>query len=320
MLKIDKTDKKLLFELDRDARRSVNELAKALGINRDTAAYRIKRLEKLGIIQGYYTLIDFAKLGYTLVRLYLKFQDTSPEIEERIIQYFVKEKTTLGVYRAEGTWDVTMGFLVKRLDDFDSLYKKFQMQFKRYIYKENISIFLEFVHYLRKYLAQEGQHDKKSFSTGKAAQIPLDETDLRMLRLLATDARLSLLDMAQQFQMTSMAVKYRLHQLEKKQVILAYRAMIDYNLLGYGYYKVDLVLENVDVRMTLAEFARQHPNVVYEDRTIGGSDFEFDIEVQDIDELYAIIESIKRTFPGIVRTYQYYKARHAYKYEYIPQM
>ena len=44
MTKILQTDKRILFELDQDARRSVKKIAKKLHMNRDTVAYRIKQL------------------------------------------------------------------------------------------------------------------------------------------------------------------------------------------------------------------------------------------------------------------------------------
>ena len=50
----------------------------------------IKRLEKLGIIGFYYTVIDSFKLGYYSFRVYFILKNITPDIKRGIIEYFVK--------------------------------------------------------------------------------------------------------------------------------------------------------------------------------------------------------------------------------------
>lgn len=50
---IDETDERLLARLRDDARASVTELARALGLSRTTVQSRIERLERSGVIAGY---------------------------------------------------------------------------------------------------------------------------------------------------------------------------------------------------------------------------------------------------------------------------
>ena len=87
MQKMDEIDKKIMFEIDKNSRRSINEISKILKLKKDTVAYRIKQLEDNKIIQGYYTVIDYSKLGYILLRYYVKFQNTTLELEEEIINH-----------------------------------------------------------------------------------------------------------------------------------------------------------------------------------------------------------------------------------------
>lgn len=49
----DDLDVRIVRELQRDARVSFNELARRLKISTPTVSYRVKRLEDVGIIQGY---------------------------------------------------------------------------------------------------------------------------------------------------------------------------------------------------------------------------------------------------------------------------
>jgi DNA-binding Lrp family transcriptional regulator len=54
---LDDTDHALVEALRRDARASVADLARRLGVARSTAQARIERLERLGVIAGYAALI-----------------------------------------------------------------------------------------------------------------------------------------------------------------------------------------------------------------------------------------------------------------------
>lgn len=60
---MDELDLKILKILQYDAKYSLDEMAKELKIPKSTLAYRIKRLEKEGVIKGYYAYIDPASLN-----------------------------------------------------------------------------------------------------------------------------------------------------------------------------------------------------------------------------------------------------------------
>jgi Lrp/AsnC family leucine-responsive transcriptional regulator len=63
---LDGTGLRLLEELQRDARLSLAELGRRVGLSSPAVAERIKRLEGAGVIRGYHADIDPRRLGYTL--------------------------------------------------------------------------------------------------------------------------------------------------------------------------------------------------------------------------------------------------------------
>ena len=75
MLKLHKIDLKILQELDLDARQHTSTIAKKIGLSTELTNYRIKQLEKKGIIRGYYSLYNVALLGYNLYKVYIKLQN-----------------------------------------------------------------------------------------------------------------------------------------------------------------------------------------------------------------------------------------------------
>jgi Lrp/AsnC family leucine-responsive transcriptional regulator len=91
---LDRTDWRLLAELQKDGRASYAELARAVAMSASAVAERVRRLEEAGVIAGYRATVDPERVGLTVmafVRLryptgnYRPFHamlDTTPEIVE----------------------------------------------------------------------------------------------------------------------------------------------------------------------------------------------------------------------------------------------
>tara|TARA_B100000767_G_scaffold274412_1_gene307317 strand:- start:1139 stop:1618 length:480 start_codon:yes stop_codon:yes gene_type:complete len=89
---LDRTDKKILIELQNNARISNLELAELVGLSATPCARRVKRLEDCGIIQRHVTLLDETLLGLSLTALISISMDRhTPErfanFEEQISQF-----------------------------------------------------------------------------------------------------------------------------------------------------------------------------------------------------------------------------------------
>src|SRR5204862_3584961 len=63
---LDGTDHRLLAELQRDARLSLAELGRRVGLSSPAVAERLGRLERSGVIRGYRAEVDPRALGLSL--------------------------------------------------------------------------------------------------------------------------------------------------------------------------------------------------------------------------------------------------------------
>ena len=78
--KLDSIDKRILYYLQQDARRtSSSDIAEKLDLSASTVRTRLNKLEKSGIVRGYHIDIDYDLAGYPL---YTKIICTAP-IPER---------------------------------------------------------------------------------------------------------------------------------------------------------------------------------------------------------------------------------------------
>lgn len=63
---LDEVNLKLIDELQRDARTSVAELGRRVGLSSPAVTERIRRLESAGVIRGYHADVDPRRVGYSL--------------------------------------------------------------------------------------------------------------------------------------------------------------------------------------------------------------------------------------------------------------
>ena len=85
--KLDKIDRKILKDLQRDGRITNVELAKNAGISAPPCLRRVRALEESGVIRGYHADLDASKLGFAItvfamVSLKSQAEDSLRQFEE----------------------------------------------------------------------------------------------------------------------------------------------------------------------------------------------------------------------------------------------
>ena len=66
---LDSLDWDILRELQADARLSYNELSRRVGLSSPSVAERVRRFEESGVITGYHTEVDPARIGLPIMAL-----------------------------------------------------------------------------------------------------------------------------------------------------------------------------------------------------------------------------------------------------------
>ncbi|SQA95071.1 Regulatory protein AsnC [Capnocytophaga ochracea] len=71
--RLDEMDLKILDILIEDARKPYIDVAKALDISSGTVNVRIRKMEELGIIKSSAISLDYERMGYTLLLMWVSF-------------------------------------------------------------------------------------------------------------------------------------------------------------------------------------------------------------------------------------------------------
>jgi DNA-binding Lrp family transcriptional regulator len=121
-VEVDELDLKILDVIKNDAKLSVREIAKILNKSPSTILSRIKKLERIGVIKGYATLIDYSKLNYQVTAVTL-LQVEGPYIEE-VEKLLASEPNVRAVYDVTGEYDVIVISLFKTVSELDNFIKR----------------------------------------------------------------------------------------------------------------------------------------------------------------------------------------------------
>ncbi|MEX0920641.1 MAG: winged helix-turn-helix transcriptional regulator [Candidatus Pacearchaeota archaeon] len=312
--KFDLKDRKILFELDRNARQSNSQIAKKVGLSKDAVGYRIKKLEEKKVLSGYRTVIDFSRLGFTMNRILLNLVDINENTLKKLISFLMKEEGVWLIGKNEGEWDFAFGYFAKSVSEFYHFYERFMSFFRKYLGTKLISQLVKYDERNRSYLI-----DKKPVPREKLnlnfEKVNVDEIDLKILKLISQNSRMRLVDIAGELNFSSMAIHQRIKKLEEKRIILGYKADINVLALGRDYYGVKVNLSDYSEKEKILNkiySMKEMTAVLYH---VGGYDIEFDLELRNTGEYHKIINSLRNEFSSIreiksMRAIEYYKLTH----------
>lgn len=122
---IDIIDRKILFELQRDATLSVDQLSERVSLSRNACWRRLKRLEDERYITGRVALVDAEKAGVGLsVFILVRTSHHDPEWLAKFRAAVVSFPEIVGVYRMSGDLDYVLRARVADVKAYDRLYQR----------------------------------------------------------------------------------------------------------------------------------------------------------------------------------------------------
>ena len=319
-MKIDTKDRKILYQLDLNARQSFSQIGKKVGLSKNTVAYRVNKLEEDGIIKGYYTVIDCFKLGYASLRFYLTLQYTTPEIKKEIIDYFINDKYTYFIGSIEGRYDLVIIMWVKQFQKFHSFWQETLKRYRDYFQQQMFSSYIQLLHYPDSWLLKDAPAaDRNHFQViGRGVEVDVEPFDVEVLKLIGANARMPLTDIAKELGESSSKVNYHLKKMRDQNVIRGFRVALDISKLDYKQFKVDIDFKDYSKINEITDYLIANPHLFYITRTAGHADLEPTLRVQGICQLHEILNDLTETFPGAIKNYQYFYITKMHKLNYMP--
>lgn len=314
---LDLKDRKILYELDLDAKQSSTKIAKKVGLSKDAVNYRINKFKKEGIIKQFYTVLNTPQLGFMHFNTLFRFRNITKKIKKDFIDFCQKHDKIIWCVSCYGAWDFGVSFLAKNLNEYNHFIREILNNFGENIHEKSMSMMVDSPTYTREYLINNKQG--KEFQYNLSGKSTIDKTEHNILSLISQRADLTVIQIANKLKLTSDIVRYRIKQLEKQGIIQGFRIALNFEKIGYLYYKLLFNLKNLTIEREreFREYCKITPNIVQFIKYLGNWEIQIEIEVPSEESLFEIIEHLRNNFNDIIKTYEILRLKEE-KLDYYP--
>lgn len=299
--KLDNLNLKILFELDKNSRVPVTTLAKKLRVSREILKYRIKRLVDSGVIKSFISIINPARFGYIIYKVYLKLENTNEKNLTGLESYLMKHKKIFWLAECGGSFDLVFGVYIETIPKFNDFLLEFSEKFNEIILERHISSSVYSEIYRKTYLS--GGNAEMAFWGGEIAEEKVDNLSKNILKKIAENSRKPIAEISEELGAAPQTIISKIRKMEKSKVILGYRTILDLEKLKKENFKALIYFKGVknEREKEFKQFCKNESAVQYYIKTIGEWDAELDVEIESFHEFNTLIRKIKKEFVDLIR-------------------
>ncbi len=317
---LDKRDRVILYELDKNARQPLSKIAKKVRLKRESILYRIKNYLKKGLIRDYLTVVNMAKLGFVHYKVYMKLQNITETEEHNFIKALCKNPYVTWVASCDGSYSLIFAIKARTINELDYLLRDINNSYWKFIKEQHITTISNARHYYREYLLDDKNlSEREIIWGGNPEKTDLDKTNIIILDQLCGDSRINSVNISSKIGISPESIIKRIKKLERSQIITHYMIWSNVNLLKGIYYKVLVKFHNVkeNDERELVNYCSKNSNIIYTVNCVGDWQFEMDIEVGDILEFRKIIREFTNKFYKIISDYTALNIYEEYKFRFF---
>lgn len=332
-IRFDETDCRIVQALFENSRITNADLAKQIHMSESQCSRRLHRIEQAGIITGYTALVDYEALdlhAYAFVTITLDHSKTTREATETAIR---NRREVVRGYRTGGDADLVVSILTPDLSAFQESIDEFNgmdgVAVSRSLlvldpFKEVTKIRFPFPGLRSPAHEQAPDADAgrpaagspaRMFknATGTRPSLPalrgdlthsnLDQIDLEIIRHLADNSRLSLVELGDKVGLSAAPCGRRVHTLERDRVIRRYTAKVSFDTIGLTtmvFIRIRFGLTNEPNRRAFERALLEAPQVLEAHRTHGESDYLIMVVVEDLADCDRFLSDVVLTAAGVI--------------------
>jgi DNA-binding Lrp family transcriptional regulator len=303
--KLDLKDKKILFELDKNSRISLSKLAKKVRLSKEVVFHRVNNLVKREFVLRFQTIVSTYRLGYQSYKIYFRLQNMTQETRKQIQDFFMKNEMVYWIGNCQGRWDLIIAFWARDIHELGIFEDEILNKFSNYIQEKEVTMTRQTVQYNRRWFYSDKIEPVEMAFGEKLEEVNLDDIEMKILKNLANNARMKLIDLAKKANISATVARYRLKQLEAKKVIVGYKYALNPKMLGYETCKSFISFKDItaEKRKKLINYCKINPNIINIVLTIGPWDMEIELEVRNFEEYYKIMSDIQEKYNSIIKSY-----------------
>jgi len=330
-VKVDLTDRKILYLLSINARFSYSTISKYVNLSREAVKQRISRMMQNNVILGFRTLINVSKLGYSSYHLFIQTNNPKRENEDKIVGQLTGDLNVNALLKYNGKYDFEIAYMLKNqkeLSDKINLVSTYDLKdyevcalLSTLSSKSLPKCMIDFENITLSRIGRDGSFYSEFLKVKKSSESKLDEQDMKILTSICDDARISMVDLSARLGVSVDTAIYRIKKLIESGVIVEFRPVINYAALGYSVYCVFFRFKNFtkEKEAEFAAYVKEQKNFLWSTMCIGKYSNLSYIIVKDTFEFQDVISDIRERFFDILDAYEMLLSFAEYKYTYFPK-
>jgi DNA-binding Lrp family transcriptional regulator len=323
MLKLDPSDKKILFSLMNNSRAPISVISKETHLSREIVNYRMAKLEEEGVITGYIARINQPLFCTGVALVHFKLTRSGSQRFNEIVSFIRVHPLINWCIETCGTADLALTILYNTPKDLGDTLTELSNFIGNNLKEHKILLYIEEYKFDRSGLITEkpSSYSKHKIVTfDKPKRLFLDDIDVNIVSVLAKDCRTKNAEMAKALHVTEDVIRLRIKNLEKKQIITGYTISVDADKLGYEAYQMSVNIEQMtdNVINKIKYYVQTNPYIVFCARTSGRYNITINIHARNRAHFNTILLEIRAALPEII-DYEFQLGMKTYKEVFVPE-
>jgi len=316
----DSKDRKILYELEQDCRRSLGEIAERTGLSKQTLHYRMQRLVDGGVIAGFITAIDPAKLGYVNHRVLMQLGELDEAKRKVFLDFLIAHGNVSHVASCEGKFDIAITVLAENLVQFNAIFRAILKEFPGRVKNHDVGMAYELADYPRTHLISDKKERKPALASGEPKRIELDGGDVRILSALSKNARIPTIELADVAGLSPNTVRQKIRRLEKEGVIRRYTILLQHSRIGLQNYEMLISTQNLtdEDEKGIEDFCRMNDRVTSMRKGVGRWDIGIGFDADSSAHFQEFLTGFRSRFSNLIREFEYVPILQVHKLDHFP--
>ncbi|MBD3388804.1 MAG: winged helix-turn-helix transcriptional regulator [Candidatus Altiarchaeales archaeon] len=303
---LDKLDRRILYHLSLDSRKSAREIGREVRASKETVNYRIKRLVNKGVINNFFTLMNLSSLGYEYYQVFLKMRDNTPTTDKRIIRFLVEDSNCWNVRSLEGVYEVSFTFIAENPGSMWDFLRRLNEKFGDHITEDSTHTILETYKMHQVFYASRTSR-MTSMRHYDIEKNDCDGLDMRIIELTSNNARVKVSDIADRLGEPSQKIAYRMERLRDEGVIVLYSFDMNYHMLDMESIMICISLKDMGSFDNILHFFDATNTSSYGYKLLGRYDISVELQIRNPKMFRDIIGEFKRRFNGAYSDYDIFR-------------
>lgn len=305
---LDIKDKRLIYYLSQNARESHTQLAKKIGLSKNSIKYRIERLQKEKIIKKFSAIIDLGAFNCETIIVLCRFNKdiyTTPET----LDYFKNHNYCDWAASLSGEWDIISEFAIKDLNHIRDLIKEITSKFKETLntYKMICSGIIIKVEHLPEEFYKDLDTPILTNKTHANGNYILAEEDKKILSAISENSSLNYVELTKKAGLTADIIHYRLPKLVEKGIIIKFIPEINLQKLGYTEYFCLIKLKNTTPKIIneITQKIRTNPHITYAFQDSFSPSVGFVVALKKAEDLDSLLRTLRSNYTNNIEEMSY---------------